>query len=212
MINRIVTQDMPEISNFETTAIPEIMRVIGAIATKPVGEISQVKLSQNLGISSAKINSIIDTLQKTHLFFIVKPYLEAKSEKLSKGFKYYFMSTTLLSAIKYLNGTTTLNTEDIGVLWENAVGSTLYKLCYTTGTIYNLFYDARKETNVDYLLQNPLSGKIIPFEVGMNKDNAQIKNAIEYYNSSYGIVVSDFPEITIVDKFIKVPFWVFFYL
>lgn len=213
MITRIVTQDMPTISNYHTDSIPEIMRIIGAIALKPSGELSQTKLSATLGISSAKINSIIETLQKTHLIFTVKSIPTIPSEKgLSKGFKYYFMSPTLLSAIKYLNGMTTSTKQETGLLWENAVGSTLFKLCFTTGTIYNLLYDPRKETNVDFLLQNPLSGEVLPIEVGLNKDAAQTKSAIEYYKASYGIVISDFPEITFTDKILQIPFWIFFYL
>lgn len=213
MINRIVTQDMPDISNFETGSIPEIMRIIGAIALKPSGELSQTKLSQSLGISSAKVNSIIDTLQKTHLIFTIKAYSPIQSRKgLIKGFQYYFMSPTLLSAIKYLNGMSTASKQETAILWENAIASVLFKLCYTTGTIYTLLYDPRKETNVDFLLQNPLSGEILPFEVGLNKDDTQIKNAIEHYKSQYGIIISDFPEITFTEKIIRLPFWLFLYL
>ncbi len=212
MINRIVMQDIPEVSNYESDSTPDIMRIIGVIALKPSGEVSQTKISNSLNISGAKVNSIIDALEKTHLIFTVKPYLSAKSESISKGFKYYFMSPTLLSAIKYLNGVTIQSQEETSVLWENAVGSVLYKLCFTTGTIYNLLYDARKETNIDFLLQNPLSGELLPIEVGLNKDNKQINDAVEYYKSSHGIVVSDFQEISFNDKIIKIPFWLFFYL
>ncbi|HLD83523.1 MAG TPA: AAA family ATPase [archaeon] len=213
MIDRIVRQDIPIISNYQSDTIRDIIRIIGALALKPSGELPQTKLSTNLGISAAKVNDIIDTLEKSHLIFSVKPYPSAQpTEGLSKAFKYYFMSPTLVSAIRYLNGMTTVTLEETSVLWENSVGSTLFKLCYTTGTIYNLFYDPRKETNVDYLLQNPLSGEIIPVEVGLNKGDKQLKDAIEFYSASYGIIVSDFPEITFEEKIIRIPFWVFLYI
>lgn len=213
MISRIVRQDVPEIANIQTDSSLEIMRIIGAIALKPSGELAQTKLSKRLSMSAAKVNAIIDTLLKTHLIFDIKPYRLSKSKNgLSKVFKYYFMSTTLLCAIKYLNGITTVTPEETSVLWENAVGSTLFKLCYTTGSVYNLFYDPRKETNVDYLLQNPISGEIIPFEVGLHKDNKQMKSAIEFYKTGYGIIVSEFPEITFSDNIIRIPFWLFFYM
>ncbi|MEK6882897.1 MAG: AAA family ATPase, partial [Nanoarchaeota archaeon] len=110
MINRIVSQDLPEISNFETGSIPEIMRIIGAIALTPFAELSQTKLSNKLGISSAKVNTIIDTLQKTHLIFTVKAFSVNQTKgSLIKGFKYYFISPTLSSAIKYMNGATVLS-------------------------------------------------------------------------------------------------------
>ncbi|MFH1181618.1 MAG: AAA family ATPase [Candidatus Woesearchaeota archaeon] len=212
MINRIVSQDMPEICNYETDSIPEIMRIVGAIALKKSGELPQTKLSQSLGISSAKVNNIIDSLQKTHLVFTVKPIPLTSDKGLNRGFKYYLMSPTLLSALKYMNGTTTFNPEEMSLLWENAVASTLFKLCYTTGTIYSLLYDPRKDTNVDFLLQNPISGRIIPIEVGLNKDDKQANDAVEFYKADYGIVVSDYPEIMVTDKLIRIPFWVFFYM
>ncbi|MEK6882898.1 MAG: hypothetical protein AABY22_24960, partial [Nanoarchaeota archaeon] len=102
--------------------------------------------------------------------------------------------------------------EEISQLWENAVASTLNKLCYTTGTIYSLFYDPSKKGNVDFILQNPISGEVIPFEVGMNKDNKQVNDAIAMYGARYGIVISDVPQITFTDKIIKIPFWFFLYL
>jgi len=211
MINRIVVQDLPEISNFETGSIPEIMRIIGAIALTPSAELSQTKLSNRFGISSAKVNTIIDSLRKTHLIFTVKAFSTRKTKKgLVKGFKYYFMSPTLLSAIRYMNGNTIENSE-FASLWENAIASTLFKLCYTTGTTYMLFYDPRNG-NVDFILQNPISGEAVPFEVGVNKDNKQVSDAINYYGSRYGIIISDVPQITFTDKIIKIPFWFFLYL
>ena len=82
------------------------------------------------------------------------------------------MSPTLLSALQYLNGRTTITSQQQGLLWENAVASSLFKLCYTTGTVYNLYYDPRIDSNVDFMLQNPLLGNVIPIEVGLTKDQS----------------------------------------
>lgn len=213
MINRIITQDLISIANYETNTIPDIIKIVGALALKPAGEISQDKLSQNYGIPIAKVKSILDSLEKTHLIYSVKPYPEIKGRGgLSKAFKYYFMSTTLLSAIRYLNGKTTITPEERGLLWENAIGSSLFKLCFTTPTVYNLFYDPRQDGNVDFLLQNPLSGQIIPIEVGLNKKSGQLISAIKQYGPGYGLLVSEAQEITIQDNILKIPFWFFLYL
>jgi predicted AAA+ superfamily ATPase len=213
MITRIVSQDVPTINNYEMDVIPQIMRVIGAVALKPSGELPQTKLSENLNIPLAKLNSILDTLQKTHLIFSVKPHPSPLDRRgVNKAFKFYFMSPTLLSALLYLNGKTTITNDIKSLLWENAVGSTLHKLCFTTGTLYNLFYDARYETNVDFILENPLADQNVPIEVGLNKDTAQIKNAIEMYKARYGVIVSDVQEISYTDRIITMPFWFFLYL
>lgn len=212
MITRIVTQDLPAVSNFETNTQPEILRIIGSLAIPGPGEISHNKLSQNLGIPISKVKGIIDALEKTHLIFSVKPFPNIQAQGLSKVFKYYFLSPTLLTSIRHLNGKTNFTNHDQGALWESAVASNLLKLGHTTGTIYQLFYDPRKETNVDFLLQNPLSGEVIPFEVGLNKGDTQISNAIEHYKSTHGVLISDFSKISVENKIIKVPIWFFLYL
>ena len=56
MITRIVSQDVPIINNYEMDVIPQIMRVIGAVALKPSGELPQTKLSENLNIPVVKHN------------------------------------------------------------------------------------------------------------------------------------------------------------
>ncbi|VVC00254.1 AAA domain protein [uncultured archaeon] len=214
MINRIVNQDLPLVDNFESKTIPDIIRIVGSLASKPQGELSQNKLAQHLSIPVAKVKTILEALEKTQLIFSVKPFPDTKPvDGLSKQFKYYFMTPTLLSAIRFFNGKTIASPQEESNLWEHAVAGTLYKLCYTTGTIYNLFYDpTTKDSCVDFILQNPLSGEVIPIEVGLNKDNIQVKDAIERYKSRYGIVVSNFDEITIRDKIIKIPFWIFLYM
>ncbi len=211
MMNRIVSQDIPLITNYETDTIPHIIRLIGALALKPSGEITQGKLSQTLSIPVAKVNSILDALEKAHLIFVVKPYPKApKDSGLNRGFKYFFMSPTLLSAIQYINGKINLTGLERSLLWETAVGSSLFRLCFTSGgTEYKIFYDPRKETNVDFILQNPLSGEIIPFEVGLNKDNSQIQSAIDDYETTHGIVITDVDDISTNGKIIKMPFWMF---
>jgi predicted AAA+ superfamily ATPase len=213
MINRITSQDLFAIANYESDTIPQIMRIIGAIALKPPGELGQTKLASSLGISSSKVNSIIESLEKAHLIYLVKPYpAHNYAQGLSRGYKYYFMSPTLLSALQYLNGRTTITPQQQGLLWENAVASSLFKLCYTTGTVYNLYYDPRNDGNVDFILQNPLLGNVIPLEVGLTKDQSQIKDAVDYYKATYGIVISDFETVEVQQSIIKIPFWLFLYL
>lgn len=76
---------------------------------------------------------------------------------------------------------------------------TIGKLC-SLFTIYDerenqrdfgIFYDSGKNSNVDFLI-NTIKGDIIPIEMGIgNKNKRQIKNAMNKYNSNFGIVVSN---------------------
>ena len=105
-----------------------------------------------------------------------------------------------------------LTNQEKSLLWETAVGGSLFRLSYTSGTEYKLFYDPRKETNVDFILQNPLSGEIIPFEVGMNKDNSQIQSAIDEYKTPYGVTITPLDKIITHGNIIKIPFWMSIYV
>ena len=213
VITRIVTQDLSSIANYEVNSNQHIMRIIGAIATKRSGELSITKLANSLNLSPTKVSEILDWLQKAHLILSVKPYPVTRNPaSLSKVFKYYFMSPTLLSAILYLNGIPTATNQEKAMIWESAVASSIFKLCHTSGSVYNLFYDPRKETNVDFLLQNPLGGTTIPIECGLNKDTSQIRSAIEEYKSSHGIVITESSEVSLQDNIIKIPFWLFLYI
>ena len=57
--------------------------------------------------------------------------------------------------------------------------------------MFNIYYDSRKKDNVDFLIQRCFENPI-PIEVGIGKKTKrQVKNAIEAYDSSHGIIISD---------------------
>ena len=95
---------------------------------------------------------------------------------------------------------------------ENMVASTLYKLKFSTGQDFGIFYDP-EDGGVDFLITT-LLGKIIPIEVGLgNKSSKQIKSAIKRYGSDYGIVISDsFDKIEKEDNIIKIPLIIFAFM
>lgn len=65
---------------------------------------------------------------------------------------------------------------------------------------FGIFYDSRKKTNVDFLI-NTAMGDIIPIEVGIgDKNKRQIKNAMNKYNSDFGIVISNKTESIVKDE------------
>jgi len=78
-----------------------------------------------------------------------------------------------------------------GILLENLVASTLNNIKKQENHYFTIYYDSNKKNNVDFLLQEEFKNPI-PLEVGRGKkDKKQIKYAMNYYDSPYGIIVSN---------------------
>ena len=120
------------------------------------------------------------------------------------------ISPSVLCALRKDRGMQTLEGDSKGLIYETAVLSTLARLVETSGKNVAINYDTNRESNVDFLMVNQYSGAVIPVEVGSRKGNSQIKEAIERFNSEYGIVVTDGAEkVSYSEKVLTVPFFTF---
>lgn len=131
-----------------------------------------------------KQGSIISILEKTQLLFHFEAYWGA-SKRFRKSWKYYFTTASVKNAINEEYGITIKDKKDYeGVLLENLLASRLYNLSYNGDfPLFNVYYD-EKDKGVDFIIrkhfQNP-----IPIEVGIGeKDNSQIKKAMNNLEES----------------------------
>ena len=77
-----------------------------------------------------------------------------------------------------------------GALLENLVASSLFNMKNDEDIYFNIYFDSRKG-GVDFLVQRGFENPI-PIEVGIGEKNKkQITNAINNYNSPFGIVISN---------------------
>jgi len=189
ILNKIIETDLDSIQSY-TSNIKNIGRNLTSyLALEKPGTTSQNKLANYLNTSAANINSLLQTLEKTHLIFHIEPY-KSPSSRIRKSWKYYFLSTNIkYSIISRLGNVNRDYKLCLGILAENLVASRL--LIYKTiNRDFGLFYPAEKE-GVDFII-NTIDGKIIPIEVGIGKKNKrQIKKAINRYNCEYGIIISN---------------------
>jgi predicted AAA+ superfamily ATPase len=78
-----------------------------------------------------------------------------------------------------------------GVLFENLVASSFFNLRIHGDISFNTYYDDNKKKNVDFIIQQEFN-RPIPVEVSVGKkDKKQVLNAINRYNSDYGIIISN---------------------
>lgn len=190
MVNRVVTEDMGRVKNISENNKMNAQRLLRKLSLQKSNEISQNKLSKQLQTSSANVKLILDILEKTHIIFHCESFGSA-NQRSNKSWKYYFATSSLKHALSSHIGNPEKNTNEFtGVLLENLVASTLNNTRQNRGDFFTLYYDSNRKGNVDFIVDNSVKNPI-PIEVGLGKkDNKQIKNAINNYESDYGIIVS----------------------
>ena len=208
MIDRVIEKDVFSIRSFNTETRNTISRILSFLALQFPGGTSDAKLSERLGVSPTTIRSILDVLEKTHLVFSIKPYGGA-GKIIRKPWKYYFLSPSINSAIRFKLGTfDRINKDMFGVLVESMVTSYLIRMKETVGLPSGVFYDS-DDGGVDFIIQDAKEN-VIPIEVGSGKkDKGQVERAIKKYNSKYGVIICECPKIKKVANIIYIPLTTF---
>lgn len=189
--NRVLEKDLDLISSFTTPIRQSSYSILNTIALQKPGSLSVQKLANNFELSKTSVLNILESFCNAHLIFSVDAYGSiTKRNRYPR--EYYFLSTQMKACIYQLNGQSTQTKGDyFGSLLENYVASSLFMMKEKTKRDFGIFYDSRKKSNVDFLI-NTIMGDIIPIEVGIgDKNKRQIKNAMNKYNSDFGIVISN---------------------
>lgn len=212
-IDRVILVDMPNISNFSRESVLYSSRILYFFAQQEPGQISRNSMSNFLDCHINTVNNIVDTLEKTHLIFHVEPFSSSPKRK-NKAFKYYYATASLRHALSYNLGIASTDPKAYeGILLENMVASSFFNLRTKSNKLFNIYYDPRKDENVDFLVQRSFENTI-PIEVGIGKKSKrQVKGAMEEYGSPYGIVISDtYPKIEKDDDIIYLPYETFSFI
>jgi len=190
LIRQVIQNDIPSMKAISISNQSNITQIISYIGLVGSGAISNHKIANYLSISSRTVNEILNILEKTQLIFNVKPFGGA-GKITKKAWKYYFLSSSLISAINYDVGRYNMdNKKCLGTLAENYVAASLFKMQQTRFQLMGLFYPPEKK-GCDFLLRTKLDD-MIPIEVGIGKKTkSQLTRAINKYNSEYGVLISN---------------------
>ena len=209
MKNRIIEKDLDNISQIKSSTKLISYPLLNIIAMSKPGELPLSNLSDVLNIPKSSVKNLINIFEKTQTIFHIDAY-GSPTKRTRKSREYYFLSTQMKACL-YLDGG--IISKDIkvylGILLENLVASTLYRLKENKIGNFWIFYDPR-DKGVDFLIKS-INGDIIPIEVGIGKkNNKQIKSAINKYKSEYGIIISNKKSsITKEDNIIHIPYTTF---
>jgi len=210
LIDKIICDDLTIVYNYEADSKSDITKMLMFLALKPSGEVSQTKLSNNLGIPSARVNQTLMALEKTHLIFSIKPYEGAKGT-VRDAWKYYFLSPTIKASLLHNYGRfDRLDKVMYGELVENAVISSFFRMMKTINKPTGIFYDSEKG-GADFILT--YGDKLIPVEVGSGKKEGKqvLKTARRHKQVEHKIIISNDEKIKIVDDIVFLPLKTFLF-
>ena len=201
-IEKISYLDIPKIGNIKSSSIEDTIKIINYLAGAEKTSIENI--SKGLNINKDSVQNILRYLEMSSLIFSIKPL--GREEKISrKQRKYCFITPTIRFMIKDDLGTFK-ESEDIGLLFEEYIASTLYKIQITHSMLnIKVFYDPNKN-GADFLIKTN-NNKIIPVEVKFGKSQKgekQVKSSMKRYKSNYGIVIGDY-ELEFRDNILYVP-------
>jgi len=204
-VERMVEKDMPSVRSFNTDTKPQITRIIHYLALQRPGGTSDAKLAEWLSVSSKSVRAILDSLEKAHLVFSVKPYGGA-AKRVRKAWRYYFLSPSVNAALRFRLGAYDEADQDLyGILAEGMVAAALHKL-QEGGKLW-LFYDPEKG-GADFIAKT--AGGAIAIEVGAaEKQAGQLKASMSRYGCQRGILASGQDHVEKDGKVLKVPLQVF---
>jgi predicted AAA+ superfamily ATPase len=197
VLDKIIEEDIRKLSNFKSETLEKLWRFLILITSSP--EISIHSLSNQIGLSKTVVSQILRVLENSSLLFSLKP-LGGEEKIAKKAWRYYFLTPTIRSSIKQYLGT--FKEEDFGILFEEYVASTFFRIGRTKTPI-SLFFDAEKR-GADLIIKTPVS-KPIPVEVKFgDKSEKQVLKSMKKFNSPYGIVIGDF-ELKFEDNILYMP-------
>ena len=211
MVDKVVTTDMNNIEGINSDTQDLAFQILNFFAFQNPGEVSIGSLSNLFNAKKPLVIKVLKILEKTQLIFHIEPFTSSV-KRTTKPNEYFFATSSLKHNLILDIGMATLEDESayMGKLLETYVASSFHNLDNRSVLSYKTYYDDRKkksnDKNVDFIVQRGIE-KPIPIEVSYGeKDDIQIKRAINKYNSPHGIIISNTtPNIVKKDNIIYMP-------
>jgi hypothetical protein len=204
-IRKVIYQDLSDKKSFTKKTLNKAGRIVSFLAFKKPGKLPLRTLSNRFDLPISTVHEIMAALEEAQLVFGVKPYRE--DDKKNSAWNFYFLHPYINATLRYKYSKFDPYDPHIqGTLIENLVAAYFFRmketLVYINRKPVEIFYPPQtKEKNVDFLIQD-IWGDVLPVEVGLNKgdDTGQVTKAISRYHCEYGILISDFPTISMSDS------------
>jgi len=196
IVDKVVTTDMNNIEGMSEDTRYLAFQILNFFAFQNPGEVSKGSLSNRFDASLSSINKVLDILEKTQLIFHIEAFTSSV-KRTTKPHEYFLATSSLKHNLALDIGNALLEDKKayMGKLLETYVASRFLNLDNQNNTPYKTYYDDRKkkssDKNVDFIVQRG-NDKPIPIEVSCGKkDKTQIKRAMNKYQSTHGVIISN---------------------
>lgn len=155
-----------------------VFRSLVRILAEQVGNIvNRAELSSTLGVNEKTILKYIDLLEKTFIVTMVKPFFRNARKELTKSPKVYFIDLGFLRLAQGLSSEARQQIQ--GGVFENACLLRLNELDLLEKPN---FWRSAGGAEVDFIVNSPKTGEIIPMEVKMSprKNDAFGKSMLSF--------------------------------
>jgi len=186
-LGNVITKDLPQLNQFDTTTIEKIPQILYAIANSE--KVSILSISRMAGLDSKTIASVFNALEKTEVLQRIYPY-GSHTAQVRKASKYLFTSPAYRAM--YFNLTRSQEAFDSykGKLLEDIVGMYFSRI-FTDTVEKNITYDSAKG-GADFILGMGQSKNKIAVEVGFGKkSHKQARKTMLKTKAKYGLTISD---------------------
>ncbi|MFP4539855.1 MAG: ATP-binding protein [Candidatus Paceibacterota bacterium] len=164
-------KDLKMLSDYKD--IQELRDLILLLLPRVGSLLNVTRISDELGISRAKVYDYLEFLQSAFIIKLLPRYSKGLSRSVAGGKKVYFSDTGLLNMIGSVNG---------AQLFENGVVNQMSKYGKMS------FYNKRNKEEIDLVLENKMA-----FEIklkGIERDHKKVKNISEKLGIAEAYVIS----------------------
>lgn len=187
LVDRVVTNDIPQMGNFSPEIISRIPSLLYSIAGSE--ELSLRSLSKTLALNIITLSEILEVLTKAEMIFRIYPY-GSVYKQVRKPSKYLFATPAFRSMYFNFIGKINKGDKDLGKLLEDSAGFYLTRFLQKKINT-SLTYDSA-EGGADFIVN--FGEDKIAIEVGYGSKNfRQVNQTLNKVKAKYGLSISMTP-------------------
>ncbi len=199
ILQKIIYNDIPMISNFDKETLNKIYRLIYMLSDS--SEISLTNLSRFLEISKDTVSLILKTLENAGLLYRIAPY-GSHYKQVRKPFKYLFATPSFRYLLLCERESISSFDNFKGKLLEDVVGLYLRRILKNRSD-FSLTYDSSQQ-GADFILK--IKGKKIVVEVGYGEKRfKQVEFTLKRIKGDYGLLLSESQACEVGENMLNVP-------
>ena len=185
-----IDKDVTKLETFDKNTLSKLPQLLYALFGADI--VSNLKLSQVVGLDPRTVTQVLDTFEKTGIVFRVMPYGHHYSQ-VKKPSKYLFTSSAYRAMYYNLVGSIEQFEKYKGKLLEDIIGMYLNRLFADNLGSISLTYD-NAQSGADFILEIKAQKRKIVLEASTGKKGQkgieQVVSTLKKVEGAYGLIIS----------------------